>query len=275
MKQISVQKPAFLIGSMLLLLVSIAAASPFIIPYDPLHVNMKERLLPAGAGHLLGTDHLGRDIFSRIIAGAKTTVGTGLLILGAAVVLGVPAGLISGYAGGRFDRIFMRIIDTFMAFPDYIVAIVLSGLLGPGMLNLIFAIVMVKWVSYARLVRGTVLSQKQKDYIILAKINGLSPLRILWKHMMPHVAGNVLVLATLDIGKVILMIAALSYIGLGAQPPEPEWGAMLNEGKAFFYHKPELMVIPGVCIMLVVLLSNLAGDFLRDYYDVKSQKGGR
>ncbi|MFC7373213.1 nickel transporter permease [Fictibacillus iocasae] len=257
-----------------LLLLFTGAAFSYFTPHDPLHVNMKERILPANSEHWLGTDHLGRDIFSRIAAGAKTTVGTGMLILAAALMIGVPAGLVSGYIGGLFDRIFMRVVDAFMAFPDYIVAIILSGLLGPGLMNLIFAIVMVKWVGYARLVRGTVLSLKQKDYVLLARINGLSSVRILWKHILPHVAGHVLVLATLDLGKVILMIAALSYIGLGAQPPAPEWGAMLNDGKAFFYHSPELMIIPGLCIMLVVLLSNVAGDRLRDKYDVKNAKGG-
>jgi peptide/nickel transport system permease protein len=248
--------------------------APYLAPYDPLQVNMTERLKPMSTEHFLGTDHLGRDVFSRILTGAQTTVGTSFFILAISLLLGVPIGLISGYVGGKLDRVLMRVVDAFMAFPDYIVAIILSGLLGPGMVNLIFAIVMVKWVGYARLARSTVLTEKQKDYILIAKLNGVGSINILRRHLIPHVIGNVMVLATLDAGKIILMIAALSYIGLGAQPPTPEWGAMLNESKAFFYNAPQLMLIPGLSIMLVVLILNLIGDYLRDRYDVKNQTGG-
>ena len=197
---------------------------PFFLPFDPLRTDMANRLQPISMQHWLGTDHLGRDIFSRMVAGAKATVGT-------------------------------------------------AGLLGPGLMNLILAVVAVKWVGYARLVRSTVFSEKQKDYIALAELTGLSSGAILKKHLLPHVLGNLSVLATLDIGKTVLMIAALSYIGLGAQPPYPEWGAMLNDGKHYFLHAPQLMVIPGLAIMFIVLLSNLYGDRLRDRFDVKHKKG--
>ncbi|WP_252606835.1 nickel transporter permease [Bacillus paralicheniformis] len=246
---------------------------PFFLPFDPLRTDMANRLQPISLQHWLGTDHLGRDIFSRMIAGAKATVGTALGAILISVFIGVPVGLVSGFFGGRLDRMIMRIVDAVMAFPDYIVAIVLSGLLGPGLMNLILAVVAVKWVGYARLVRSTVFSEKQKDYIALAELTGLSSGAILKKHLLPHVLGNVSVLATLDIGKTVLMIAALSYIGLGAQPPYPEWGAMLNDGKHYFLHAPQLMVIPGLAIMFIVLLSNLYGDRLRDRFDVKHKKG--
>ncbi|MEC3833020.1 Nickel transport system permease protein NikC [Bacillus paralicheniformis] len=246
---------------------------PFFLPFDPLRTDMANRLQPISLQHWLGTDHLGRDIFSRMIAGAKATVGTALAAILLSVFIGVPVGLVSGFFGGRLDRMIMRIVDAVMAFPDYIVAIVLSGLLGPGLMNLILAVVAVKWVGYARLVRSTVFSEKQKDYIALAELTGLGSGAILKKHLLPHVLGNVSVLATLDIGKTVLMIAALSYIGLGAQPPYPEWGAMLNDGKHYFLHAPQLMVIPGLAIMFIVLLSNLYGDRLRDRFDVKHKKG--
>ena len=246
---------------------------PFFLPFDPLRTDMANRLQPISMQHWLGTDHLGRDIFSRMIAGAKATVGTALATILISVFIGVPVGLVSGFFGGRLDRMIMRIVDAVMAFPDYIVAIVLSGLLGPGLMNLILAVVAVKWVGYARLVRSTVFSEKQKDYIALAELTGLGSGAILKKHLLPHVLGNVSVLATLDIGKTVLMIAALSYIGLGAQPPYPEWGAMLNDGKHYFLHAPQLMVIPGLAIMFIVLLSNLYGDRLRDRFDVKHKKG--
>ncbi|TWK37592.1 nickel transporter permease [Bacillus paralicheniformis] len=246
---------------------------PFFLPFDPLRTDMANRLQPISLQHWLGTDHLGRDIFSRMIAGAKATVGTALAAILISVFIGVPVGLVSGFFGGRLDRMIMRIVDAVMAFPDYIVAIVLSGLLGPGLMNLILAVVAVKWVGYARLVRSTVFSEKQNDYIALAELTGLGSGAILKKHLLPHVLGNVSVLATLDIGKTVLMIAALSYIGLGAQPPYPEWGAMLNDGKHYFLHAPQLMVIPGLAIMFIVLLSNLYGDRLRDRFDVKHKKG--
>ncbi|MCY9387824.1 ABC transporter permease subunit [Bacillus haynesii] len=246
---------------------------PFFLPFDPLRTDMANRLQPISMQHWLGTDHLGRDIFSRMIAGAKATVGTALAAILISVFIGVPIGLVSGFFGGWLDRMIMRIVDAVMAFPDYIVAIVLSGLLGPGLMNLILAVVAVKWVGYARLVRSTVFSEKQKDYIALAELTGLGSGAILKKHLLPHVLGNVSVLATLDIGKTVLMIAALSYIGLGAQPPYPEWGAMLNDGKHYFLHAPQLMVIPGLAIMFIVLLSNLYGDRLRDRFDVKHKKG--
>jgi peptide/nickel transport system permease protein len=257
--------PFILLFTYLLAIVTV----PLFTPHDPLEINMNERLLRPSAEHLFGTDHLGRDLFSRILTGGQVTVGTGLLVLIIVLLIGVPLGMVSGFIGGRFDRYFMRIIDSFMAFPDFIIAIVLSGILGPGMWNLIFAIVVAKWGSYARLVRSTVLSEKEKDYVLMAVVNGLSTFKIIRKHLLPYVVGNVFVLATLDLGKIILMIASLSYIGLGAQPPTPEWGAMLNESTPYFQSSPHLMVIPGIAIMCTVLISNLVGDVLRDRFDVK------
>ncbi|AEH48314.1 nickel transporter permease [Parageobacillus thermoglucosidasius] len=243
--------------------------APLFAPYDPFEIDLNGRLLKPSAEHLFGTDHLGRDLLSRILAGGQVTVGTGLLVLIIVLLIGVPLGMASGFIGGRFDRYLMRIIDAFLAFPDFIIAIILNGILGPGMWNLIVAIVVAKWGSYARLVRSTVLSEKEKDYILMAVVNGLSTFQIIRKHLLPHVMGNALVLATLDLGKIILLIASLSYIGLGAQPPTPEWGAMLNESTPYFHSSPHLMVIPGIAIMSTVLVSNLVGDALRDRLDVK------
>ncbi|WP_338782325.1 nickel transporter permease [Metabacillus sp. FJAT-52054] len=255
---------------MLVFIAALMIAS-FLDPVDPAKINMSDRLLPISSEHFLGTDHMGRDLFSRILAGAQSTVGTAFLVLFISFIIGLPIGLIAGYAGGITDRFFMRIADAFMAFPDYIIAIILTGLIGPGLVNLIMAIVMVKWVGYSRLVRSVVISEKEKDYVQMAKINGASSALIIRKHLLPHVLGHLLVMVTLDIGKVILMIASLSYIGLGPQPPSPEWGAMLNESKAFFYNAPQLMIIPGLAIMLVVLVFNLMGDQLRDKLDVKNR----
>ncbi|MDY8025586.1 nickel transporter permease [Paenibacillus polymyxa] len=256
--------------SILLILAAITVV-PFLAPQDPYRIQMGNRLQSISATHWLGTDHLGRDVLSRVVAGLRTTVGTSLLILTVSLVVGVPLGLLSGFIGGWMDRVFKRVVDAFMTLPDYIFAIVLSGLLGPGLVNLIFAVTAVKWVGYARLVRSTVLAEKQKDYISLSILAGTSSLRIVMRHILPHAIGNVLVLATLDIGKIILMIASLSFLGLGPQPPIPEWGTMLNEGRAYFQMAPHLMLVPGIAVALTVLLANVLGDKLRDRYDVKTR----
>ncbi|MGP0578181.1 nickel transporter permease [Paenibacillus peoriae] len=256
--------------SILLILAAITVV-PFLAPQDPYRIQMGNRIQSISATHWLGTDHLGRDVLSRVIAGLRTTVGTSLLILAVSLVVGVPLGLLSGFIGGWMDRVFKRVVDAFMTLPDYIFAIVLSGLLGPGLVNLIFSVTAVKWVGYARLVRSTVLAEKQKDYISLSILAGTSSLRIVMRHILPHAIGNVLVLATLDIGKIILMIASLSFLGLGPQPPIPEWGTMLNEGRAYFQMAPHLMLVPGIAVVLTVLLANVLGDKLRDRYDVKTR----
>ncbi|MEC0184146.1 ABC transporter permease subunit [Paenibacillus peoriae] len=256
--------------SILLILAAITVI-PLLAPQDPYRIQMGNRLQPISAAYWLGTDHLGRDVLSRVMTGLRTTVGTSLLILAVSLVVGVPLGLLSGFVGGWVDRIFKRVVDAFMTLPDYIFAIVLSGLLGPGLMNLIFAVTAVKWVSYARLVRSTVLAEKQKDYISLSILAGTSSLQIVMRHILPHAIGNVLVLAALDIGKIILMIASLSFLGLGPQPPIPEWGAMLNEGRAYFQMAPHLMLVPGMAVVLTVLLANMLGDKLRDQYDVKTR----
>ncbi|WP_318627331.1 nickel transporter permease [Paenibacillus polymyxa] len=261
----------WIVSLSILLILSAITVVPFLAPQDPYRIQMGNRLQSISSTHWLGTDHLGRDILSRVIAGLRTTVGTSLLILAVSLVVGVPLGLLSGFIGGWMDRVFKRVVDAFMTLPDYIFAIVLSGLLGPGLVNLIFAVTAVKWVGYARLVRSTVLAEKQKDYISLSILAGTSSLRIVMRHILPHAIGNVLVLATLDIGKIILMIASLSFLGLGPQPPIPEWGTMLNEGRAYFQMAPHLMLVPGIAVVLTVLLANVFGDKLRDRYDVKTR----
>ncbi|MGM0896673.1 MAG: nickel transporter permease [Bacillota bacterium] len=257
--------------AILSLIMAITAYALLFLNHDPSFVNLNERLQPMSFQHPFGTDHLGRDVLTRIVLGFQLTIGYGFLALVLAVLIGVPIGVIAGFKGGWVDRVLMRIADAFLAFPDTVVAIVLSGLLGPGIENLLLAIVLVKWVNYARLARSTVVAERQKDYIVMAKINGLSEWRIMAKHLFPHLIGHILVLASLDLGKIILLISSLSYIGLGAQPPAPEWGAMLNEARPYFQTVPALMIYPGLAIVTVVLFSNLLGDYLRDKFDVKKE----
>ncbi len=243
----------------------------FVLDHASDDADLAQRLKGMGAEHLLGTDHLGRDVLARILSGGVTTVGFSTMALGAALLIGIPIGIYAGYKGGLVDRIFMRIADGFLSFPDTIVAIVLAGILGPGIGNLVMAIMLVKWVNYARLVRSTVLTESGKDYILMAKVNGLSEGAIMRRHIVPHIAGNVAVLASLDLGKIILMLSAFSYIGLGVQPPAPEWGAMLNEARPYFQTMPQLMLAPGLAIVITVLTTNLLGDYVRDRYDVKRE----
>ncbi len=240
---------------------------PWLAALDPNFVDLSNRLQSPGSKHWFGTDQLGRDIFARILTGGQTTVGISVLALFLSILVGVPFGLFSGYWGGRTDWALMRIVDSFMALPEYVVAIIISGLLGPGFFNLLLAIVVVKWVGYTRLVRSIVLQEKSKDYLMVSKVSGASAWQILIRHLIPHVLGPILALATLDVGKVILLVASLSFIGLGVRPPEPEWGSMLNEGKAYFMQAEYLMIIPGIAIFLVVFVANWIGDQWGAKYD--------
>ncbi|MNW35574.1 Nickel transport system permease protein NikC [compost metagenome] len=259
----------------LLGLIMIMALSPWLVPYDPYDIHMGLRLQPSSLDYWLGTDGLGRDLLSRLLIGGRNTLGTSLAVLTISLLVGIPIGLIAGYAGGWIDRIFMRTADAFMAFPDFLVALVLSGLLGPHIINLMLAIAAVKWIAYARIVRNIVRDEKEKEYIAVAHLNGLCPLQLLAKHLLPHALRHVIVLASLDIGKITLLIASLSYIGLGMQPPAPEWGAMLNEGRVYFHQSPYLMIWPGLAIMISVALASLTGDRIRAKLGIQAEGGAR
>ncbi|OYD07324.1 nickel transporter permease [Paludifilum halophilum] len=260
-----VRKPLLLIGTgMLISVLLISLVGPFLVPNDPLAVNMSERLQPPSEKYPLGTDHMGRCLFSRLAVGAQTTLGITALVIFSVIVIGIPVGLISGYAGGRLDAVLMRIVDGLIAFPEFVLAIAVAGFLGPSLINLMLSIVLVKWVRYARVVRGIVLSEREKEYVLAARVGGCSSWKILYRHLLPQILSPVLVLAALDVGTVILIISSLSYLGLGIQPPNPEWGAMLNDGRSYFQTFPELMFYPGSAILWVVLACNLIGDGLRD-----------
>lgn len=254
-----------------LIILAVLMLGPVLAPQNPELVDLPNRLAGLSGAHWLGTDNLGRDILSRILTGAQVTVGLSLLALGLSILIGVPLGLISGWVGGRFDWFMMRIVDTFIALPDYIVAIILSGLLGPGFVNMLIAILVVKWVGYTRLTRSLVMQEKTRDYLMIPKLAGARPRRVLRQHMIPHIVGPTLALATMDIGKVILLVASLSFIGMGVQPPSPEWGAMLNDGRMYFAEAPQLMIIPGLAIFIVVALATWLGDQLMKRYSLSAE----
>lgn len=267
-----IRRPMLIFGLILLgLIVFAAVAGPYLVANDPLSVNMGDRFLPPSMKYPLGTDNLGRCIFSRLASGAQITLGITLLVVLAVIMIGIPVGLISGYTGGRLDAFFMRLADGLVALPEFILAIAVAGFIGPSLKNLMLSVVLIKWISYARIVRGIVLSEREREYVLAARVGGCSTWKLLHRHLLPQIVSPVLVLAALDIGKVILIISSLSYLGLGAQPPAPEWGAMLNDGRPYFQTAPELMIYPGAAIMVLVLACNLIGDGLREALDPKSE----
>ena len=245
---------------------------PWIAPQDPNLTATADKLQGPSAAHWFGTDDLGRDVFSRILTGGLTTVGLSAMALGLSILIGVPLGLLSGYLGGRTDWALMRVVDIFLALPEYIVAMIITGLMGQGFGNLLLAILIIKWVGYTRLARSVVLQEKAKDYLMVSTISGASTFSIMRRHLLPHIVGPVMALATVDIGKVILLVASLSYLGLGVQLPSAEWGAMLNEAQMFFTQAPHLMVAPGLAIFLVVCAANWLGDQLQSLYAISGER---
>ncbi|MCL0074790.1 nickel ABC transporter permease subunit NikC [Thermodesulfovibrionales bacterium] len=257
-----------LIGAgIILVLIFIAVLAPFIAPHDPIEQNLEHRLLSPNTEYLLGTDNLGRCILSRLIHGTSVSLQIGVMVVGIAAFVGVTLGLVAGYRGGLIDELIMRIVDILLAFPGIILALVIAGILGPSLFNVMLALAVVGWTSYARVVRGAVLSVKEKEFVEAARALGAGEARIMFRHILPNVMAPVIVMATLGMAHVILAAAALGFLGLGAQPPTPEWGSMLNDGRAFMRTAPHLTIFPGLAIMVTVLAFNFLGDGLRDALD--------
>jgi len=254
-----------------LLLLAAAVAAPWLATYDPIAQNLADRLQPAGAAHWLGTDELGRDIYSRLIYGARTT----LAIVALAVVLVAPIGLavgcIAGAAGGWVDAALMRLTDVFLAFPRLILALAFVAAIGPGIVNAIVAIALTAWPPYARLARAETLTVRRSEFIAAARLAGASGTRIVVGHIMPLCLSSVIVRVTLDMAGFILTAAGLGFLGLGAQPPTPEWGAMIASGRRFVLDQWWVATIPGIAICIVSLAFNLLGDGLRDVFDPKQR----
>jgi peptide/nickel transport system permease protein len=246
----------------------IAIFAPLIAPYPPLAQDFTPFLHPSSR-HLFGTDELGRDVFSRVLYGARLSVPLALLLVGISSVIGGTVGAFAGYLGGLADGVVMRAADLVFAFPAIILAMVTTAALGPGVRNAVIALIIVSWPSYARVVRGLVLQVGQSDYVLSARLLGSSARRALVRDVMPNVLGPVLVLATLDLGNAILLLSGLSFLGLGAQPPTPEWGAGVAEGTQYFQDW-WIGTFPGLAIFTVVLAFNFLGDSLRDALDPQS-----
>ena len=251
----------------LLLLLVPAFFAPQLVAADPLRMDSRALYQPPRAGHLLGTDHFGRDILSRILHGAKYSLRIGFISVTVSVIIGVPLGLFAGYYGRWLDDLVMRGVDIMLAFPGILLALVFVAILGPGLDNAILAVGVAAVPVYARLVRGSVLSAKQNDYILAARALGATDLRLIMRHLLPNVIGPVVVLATLGTATAIISGASLSFLGLGAQPPTPEWGAMLNDGRDYLRTAWWISTFPGLAIMVTVLAINLLGDGLQDALD--------
>lgn len=263
LKQVNI---GLLAGAGILFLISVAGLfAPWIAPHDPLAVNLGVRLQSPSWAYPFGTDHLGRCILSRIIFGIRISAVSALVIMFLTLLISVPIALATGYVRGRSDHLLMRVIDGTLAIPDIVLTIAIVGLLGPGLVNMIFAIVVVRWAGYVRFIRSLVVKISQEDYIFSARMAGNSHFRILKRYVLPQIGMPIIIFSALDVGKIVLNIAGLSFLGLGSQPPTPEWGAMLNDATNYFQVSPHVMIFPGAAIVLFVLACQLVSEKLGEY----------
>jgi peptide/nickel transport system permease protein len=249
------------------LLIVVAIVAPAVTPYPPNDQSFRIKLEAPSAEHLLGTDEFGRDVFSRILVGTRVALGVGIVPVAIALVLGVSLGLVAGYFGGGIDQVVMRLIDVLLAFPWLLLAIGIMAILGPGIQNVVIAVAIVYIPAFARIVRGSVLSIKEKEYVEAARAMGQPNSRIIVRHVLANAWAPIIVLSTLSIGQAIIYAAGLSFIGLGTQPPDADWGVMLTSGREYLRDAPWLGFFPGLAILITVLAFNLFGDGLRDALD--------
>ncbi|MBI4828928.1 MAG: ABC transporter permease [Nitrospinae bacterium] len=247
-----------------------ALLAPVAAPYSPAAQDLYHGLDAPSAAHPFGQDRLGRDIMSRVIHGARVSLLVGFATVAVSLIAGTALGAAAGYAGGRVDSVIMRLCDVFLAFPGILLAVALMAAMGPGLSNVIIALSLMGWTGYARLARGQALTLRERDYIAAARALGVAPGRIIARHLLPNMAAPLLVEATFGVAAAIVGEAGLSFLGLGAQPPTPSWGAMLAEGREFLLVAPHVTLFPGLAIMLVTLGVNFLGDGLRDWLDPKT-----
>ena len=254
-------------GTLVCLLAVVAVFGPVVSPYDPTAQALEARLQGPSVAHPLGTDALGRDVATRIVHGARVSLALAVAATAVRVVIGTTIGLVAGYLGGLVDAALMRLVDIQLAFPGLVLALVIAGVLGPSLRNVMIALSVVGWASYARVVRGNVLEVKDRPFVEAARLYGTPRRRIARRHLLPNVINPVVVLATMNLGTIVLTAAGLSFLGLGAQPPTPEWGTMIAGGRDYLRSAPWLVTAPGVAIMLTVIGFNVLGDGLRDVLD--------
>lgn len=257
-------------GGLLLLILLMTIFAPWLAPYDPTAIDMTARLVPPGSGHFLGTDALGRDVLSRVIYGGRASLLLAVAATSCSMALGLLIGLAAGYCGGIVDSVITGISNIFQGLPGTVMMIALVGILGSNTGSIVLALVLTSWVGFSRLVRGEVMKVKSELYIEGARCLGASHMRILLRHVLPNIRTNCIILFTTRVGRVVLSVAGLSYLGLGIQPPTPDWGEMISgSARRYFRSAPHLLWAPGLCIILLTLSINQLGDALRDRLDVK------
>jgi peptide/nickel transport system permease protein len=267
------RSPLAAIGVVLVVIfVVFALFAPWIAPQDPAHIDLPNRLMTPSSAHWCGTDELGRDILSRLIYGSRISMLVGSCVVAVSLAVGLIIGSIAGYYGGRIDR-FVNVVlmNAFMSFPGILLAIAFVAFRGPGIFNLVLALSLGGWVGYARLVRGQVLSAREREFVEAAKALGASDLRIIVRHILPNIIQPIIVQAAIGMAGAILAEAAMSFLGLGVPPPTASWGAMLNDGRAHLFDAPHLVIFPALAVMLAVLSFNFIGDALRDFLDPRSR----
>ena len=257
------------------LLLFVAAFAKYLCPYDPYAQDLVLAQKPPGPEHLLGTDRYGRDMLSRVIIGSTTSIYATLLLVAVITVAGTAIGIFCGWMGGKADTVLMRISDLFLAFPGLVFALAVAGVLGGGIQNAIIALAVISWPKFARLARGLTLTQKDSAYLMAAKLSGSSTGKLLLKHILPNIAGPILVTSVLDIGTMMMELAGLSFLGLGVKPPMAEWGSMINDGRSMLQISPWMVLAPGMAIFITVMIFNLLGDTIRDYMDPKERNRRR
>ncbi len=262
------------LAALALALVLVAILAPVLAPYDYSAASFVDALQAPSLAHPFGTDKLGRDLLSRVIYGTRYSLTAALVLVVCIFVVGSILGILAGYFGGWVDTILMRFADMMVSFPGMVLAIAIAGILGASMVNAVIAITAVSWTKYARLARSLVLKVKHNDYIAAARVTGSKTTHILTAYLFPIVTPTLLVTATTDIGSMLLELAGLSFLGFGAKSPNPEWGLMLSEGRAYLQAAPWLMIFPGLAIFIVVVVFNLLGDSLRDVLDPRDTEGG-
>ncbi|MCI6005975.1 MAG: nickel transporter permease [Blautia sp.] len=259
----------FLVLAVILLLIAVFAE--YLCPYDPYVQNLAQAQQPPSMAHPLGTDRYGRDMLSRVIIGSTTSIFATLLLVAIITVVGTAIGMICGWCGGKVDTVLMRIFDVFLAFPGLVFALAVAGVLGGGVQNAIIALGAISWPKFARLSRGLTLAQKDSSYLMAARLSGSSTSRLLFKHILPNIAGPILVTSVLDIGTMMMELAGLSFLGLGVKPPMAEWGSMISDGRVMLQTAPWMVLAPGGAIFITVMIFNLLGDTVRDYMDPKQR----
>jgi peptide/nickel transport system permease protein len=252
---------------------AMAVLGPTLAPHDPLEVTT-ERLQGPSGNHLLGTDGLGRDVLSRLLVGARLSLGTALLAATLVTMIGVILGTLAGFFGGVLDAVLMRLVDVVLAVPGLVLALAVSGLFDPSLVAVMLGLVTIWWAGYARVVRGLVLVIRERQFVEACRATGASRWRVMTRHVLPNIVSPVIVLATLEVGQLILAVSGLTFLGLGAPPPTPEWGAMLNDGRTYFLSHPQVVLVPGLAISLAVLGFNLLGDGVRDALDPRLRSAG-